>query len=95
MATTITNTENNTIGIYWNTLRLMSKNIRLALAVKLTNSVLEEEREEMSDVAYNKEMRDRFFGKWVGNETAEELMSIIKENSTSRSNRECEAPWSY
>lgn len=81
--------------MYWNTLRSMSKNIRLALAVKLTNSVLEEEREEMSDVAYNKEMRDRFFGKWVGNETAEELMSIIKENSTSRSNRECEAPWSY
>jgi len=49
----------------------------------------------MSDAAYNKEMRDRFFGKWVGNETAEELMSIIKENSTSCSNRECEAPWSY
>lgn len=81
--------------MYWNTLRSMSKNIRLALAVKLTNSVLEEEREEMSDVAYNKEMRDRFFGKWEGNEMADELMSIIKENSTSRSNRECEAPWSY
>ena len=95
MATTITNTENNTISMYWNTLRSMSKNIRLALAVKLINSVLEEEREGMSDVAYNKEMRDRFFGKWVGNETAEELMSIIKENSTSCSNRECEAPWSY
>ena len=95
MATTITNTENNTISMYWNTLRSMSKNIRLALAVKLINSVLEEEREGMSDVAYNKEMRDRFFGKWVGNETADELMSIIKENSTSCSNRECEAPWSY
>lgn len=63
MATTITNTENNTISMYWNTLRSMSKNIRLALAVKLTNSVLEEEREGMSDAAYNKEMRDRFFGK--------------------------------
>lgn len=49
--------------MYWNTLRSMSKNIRLALAVKLTNSVLEEEREGMSDAAYNKEMRDRFFGK--------------------------------
>ena len=95
MATTITNTENNTISMYWNTLRSMSKNIRLALAVKLTNSVLEEEREEMSDAAYNKEMRDRFFGKWEGNEMADELMSIIKENSTSSSNRECEAPWSY
>lgn len=95
MATTITNTENNTISMYWNTLRSMSKNIRLALAVKLTNSVLEEEREEMSDAAYNKEMRDRFFGKWEGNEAADELMSIIKENSTSCGNRECEAPWSY
>ena len=81
--------------MYWNTLRLMSKNIRLALAVKLTNSVLEEEREEMSDVAYNKEMRDRCFGKWEGNETADELMGIIKENSISCSNRECEALWSY
>ena len=55
MATTITNTENDTISMYWNTLRSMSKNIRLALAVKLTNSVLEEEREEISDAAYNKE----------------------------------------
>ena len=95
MATTITDTENNTISMYWNTLRSMSKNIRLALAVKLTNSVLEEECEEISDEAYKKDLRERFFGPWEGNETADELMSIIKENSTSCSNRECEAPWSY
>ena len=48
MAGTMTNIENNTIRIYWNALRSMSKNIRLGLAVKLTNSVLEEERKEMS-----------------------------------------------
>lgn len=84
MAGTLTSTENSTISRYWNALRWMSKGIRLALAVKLTNSVLEEEREEMSDEAFNKEMRDRFFGKWEGAETADELMAIIKENSTSR-----------
>lgn len=44
MAGTMTNIENNTIRMYWNALRSMSKNIRLGLAVKLTNSVLEEER---------------------------------------------------
>ena len=52
MAGTMTNIENNTIRMYWNVLRSMSKNIRLGLAVKLTNSVLEEESKEMSDEAY-------------------------------------------
>ena len=66
-----------------NALRSMSKNIRLGLAVKLTNSVLEEERKEMSDEAYTEEMLNKFFGKWEGNETAEELMGIIKQNSSS------------
>lgn len=84
MATAITNNENNTISLYWNVLRSMSKNIRLALAVKLTNSVLEDEREEMSDEEYTEEMLNRFFGKWEGDETADEIMAIIKENSTSR-----------
>ena len=55
MAGTMTNIENNTIRMYWNALRSMSKNIRLGLAVKLTNSVLEEERKEMSDEAYTEE----------------------------------------
>ena len=84
MATSITNNENHTISLYWNALRSMSKNIRLALAVKLTNSVLEDEREEMSDEEYTEEMLNRFFGKWEGDETADEIMAIIKENSTSR-----------
>ena len=83
MAGTMTNIENNTIRMYWNALRSMSKNIRLGLAVKLTNSVLEEERKEMSDglVYYTEEMLNNFFGKWEGNETAEELMGIIKQSS--------------
>lgn len=81
MAGTMTNIENNTIRMYWNVLRSMSKNIRLGLAVKLTNSVLEEERKEMSDEAYTEEMLNKFFGKWEGNETAEELMDIIRQSS--------------
>ena len=81
MAGTMTNIENNTIRMYWNALRSMNKNIRLGLAVKLTNSVLEEERKEMSDETYTEEMLNKFFGKWEGNETAEELMGIIKQNS--------------
>ena len=77
----MTNIENNTIRMYWNALRSMNKNIRLGLAVKLTNSVLEEERKEMSDETYTEEMLNKFFGKWEGNETAEELMGIIKQSS--------------
>ncbi len=34
------NTDCNPVGYYWNVLRSLSKNIRLALAVKLTYSVL-------------------------------------------------------
>ena len=84
MAGTMTNIENNTIRMYWNALRSMSKNIRLGLAVKLTNSVLEEECMEMSDEAYTEEMLNKFFWE-VGKETktAEELMGIIKQNSSS------------
>ncbi|WP_455098279.1 hypothetical protein [Prevotella jejuni] len=59
MAGTMTNIENNTIRMYWNVLRSMSKNIRLGLAVKLTNSVLEEESKEMSDEAYTEAMIDK------------------------------------
>ena len=81
MAGTMTNIENNTIRMYWNALRSMNKNIRLGLAVKLTNSVLEEERKEMSDETYTEEMLNKFFGKWEGNETAEELIGIIKQSS--------------
>ena len=62
MAGTMTNIENNTIRMYWNVLRSMSKNIRLGLAVKLTNSVLEEESKEMSDEAYTEAMFDKFYG---------------------------------
>ena len=62
MAGTMTNIENNTIRMYWNVLRSMSKNIRLGLAVKLTNSVLEEESKEMSDEAYTEAMLNKFLG---------------------------------
>ena len=93
MAGTMTNIENNTIRMYWNALRSMSKNIRLGLAVKLTNSVLEEERKEMSDEAYTEEMLNKFFGKWEGNETAEELMGIIRQ--APKFNRDCKTPCTY
>jgi len=59
----------------------MSKNIRLGLAVKLTNSVLEEESKEMSDEAYTEAMFDKFYGAWKGDESADELMGNIKENT--------------
>ena len=81
MAGTMTNIENKTIRMYWNVLRSMSKNIRLGLAVKLTNSVLEKESKEMSDEVYTEEMLNKFFGKWEGNETVEELKGIIKQSS--------------
>ena len=81
MAGTMTNIENNTIRMYWNALRSMSKNIRLGLAVKLTNSVLEEESKEMSDEAYTEAMFDKFDGAWKGDESADELMGNITENT--------------
>ncbi len=76
--------ESNTIGMYWNALRSLSKTVRLALAVKLTNSVLEEEHKDISDKEYTDKMLDKFYGKWEGNETPEEIMHLIKENASSR-----------
>lgn len=76
--------ENSTIMIYWNALRTLSKEVRLALAVKLTNSVLEEEHKKLSDEEYTDEMLNKFFGKWEGNETPDEIMKVVKENAKSR-----------
>lgn len=70
--------------IYWNALRTLSKEVRLALAVKLTNSVLEEEHKKLSDEEYTDEMLNKFFGKWEGNETPDEIMKVVKENAKSR-----------
>lgn len=83
-ATTMPLNENSTIMIYWNALRTLSKEVRLALAVKLTNSVLEEEHKKLSDEEYTDEMLNKFFGKWEGNETPDEIMKVVKENAKSR-----------
>jgi hypothetical protein len=82
--TTMPLNENSTIMIYWNALRTLSKEVRLALAVKLTNSVLEEEHKKLSDEEYTDEMLNKFFGKWEGNETPDEIMKVVKENAKSR-----------
>ena len=86
MTTTTARHNNNIVDRYWHTLRSMSKSDRLSLVVKLTNSILEDEKKEEkgTDDDYTEKMLDRFYGKWAGNETADEIMKTIKEFSTSR-----------
>ena len=85
MDVAISHYEDPTISLYWNFLRTLNRSIRLHLAAKLTTSVVEEEKGEAALVSdRTRTMLDKFYGAWVGKETAAETMRAIKENSTSR-----------
>ncbi len=62
-------------------LSLLSFALFLQKNINSTNSVLEEESKEMSDEAYTEAMFDKFYGAWKGDESADELMGNIKENT--------------
>ena len=53
-------------------------------AVRQEYSVTEDETENISSDEYTEKMLNKFYGAWEGDETATELMKVIKEGSTSR-----------
>lgn len=83
---TLSQIDLSTISFYWKILQFIPTNVKLGLAAKLTTSVLEEDTEEETTVPsnYTKKMMDKFFGAWVGNETADEVMTTIKSSFKSR-----------
>ncbi len=69
---------------YINTLLGMSNDTKLRIIRRLTDSLLNSGMGE-TGVENTQQVVQKHAGAWVGNETAEELMSCIRENSSSRS----------
>lgn len=83
----LSKTDLSAINFYWKFLQFIPENVKLGLAAKLTTSVLEdttaaEPEKEPDD--YTARMLDKFWGAWVGDETADEVMKNIKLNVKSR-----------
>lgn len=81
MDVAISHYEEPLVSLYWNVLRTLNRNIRLNLAAKLTTSVAEEEmamKDTVSDPT--RSMLDKYYGAWVGKETAADTMRVIRES---------------
>ena len=73
------------IDAYWNMLRSLSNDMKLKLATRLTASVVEKaERTETSVSEHTRQMLDKFYGAWEGDESAEQIIATMKENSSIR-----------
>ena len=70
------------LDAYWKNLQSLSNDLKLKLAAKLTTSVIEDTEKKTSEKTQN--MLDKYSGAWVGEESAEDIMKMIKEGSTSR-----------
>lgn len=68
---------------YWNMLKDLSDNIKLRLATRLTASVLHE-KAEAQEKSLPRTVLDKYCGAWEGEESADEIMATIKQNSTIR-----------
>lgn len=81
---------NNDISVlpanYVNILLGMSKNTKLRIIRLLTDSLIKSEIVEPADDSkeYTRKMLDKYAGAWSGNESADELMAAIRENSSVR-----------
>ena len=64
----------------------MSKNTKLRIIRLLTDSLIKSEIVEPADDSkeYTRKMLDKYAGAWSGNESADELMAAIRENSSVR-----------
>lgn len=69
---------------YLKTLRPLSDNVKLRLAALLTNSVAEERAQGKRPDDLTQRMLEKHFGAWEGDETSEEIMQAIRENSSIR-----------
>jgi len=73
------------IDAYWNMLRFLSNEMKLKLATRLTASVVEKaERTETHVSEHTRQMLEKFYGAWEGDESAEQIIATIKENNSIR-----------
>ena len=73
------------IDAYWNMLRSLNNEMKLKLATHLTASVVEKvERTEVSVSEHTRQMLDKFYGAWEGDESAEQIIATMKENNSVR-----------
>lgn len=73
------------IDAYWNMLRSLNNEMKLKLATRLTASVVEKvERTEISVSEHTRQMLDKFYGAWEGDESAEQIIATMKENNSVR-----------
>lgn len=73
------------IDAYWNMLRSLNNEMKLKLATRLTASVVEKvERTEVSVSEHTRQMLDKFYGAWEGDESAEQIIATMKENNSVR-----------
>lgn len=74
----------NTLGRYWSFLYLLSDSMKLRLAALLTSSVADKTDNAISGRNHTDKMIKKHFGAWQGEETTEDLMATIRENSSIR-----------
>lgn len=78
-------TDKKIIDAYWNMLRSLNNEMKLKLATRLTASVIEKtERTEASVSEHTRCMLDKFYGAWEGDESAEQIIATMKENTSIR-----------
>ena len=76
--------QSNVLPInYINALLGMSNDTKLRVIRLLTDSLIKSEMAE-TDVDNTQLMLQKHAGAWVGNESAEDIMSCIRENSSAR-----------
>lgn len=80
----ITNDFSFLPGNYMNLLLGMSDDTKLRIIRMLTDSLLNRERISVKSPSFTSEMLRKHAGAWVGEESSDEIMSVIRENSTVR-----------
>ena len=69
---------------YMNVLLGMSDDTKLRIIRMLTDSLLKREKVTEKSSAFTSEMLKKHAGTWVGGETADEILSSVRENSSVR-----------
>lgn len=83
METTMKSSVNMPANIL-NTLLSMSDKMKLNVIKILTDSMLKSEALVADGTKHTLDMLEKHAGSWVGDETAEEIMAKIRENSSIR-----------
>ena len=75
--------ENPTL--YWNLIKNVSDEIKLELISLLSQSLLtRKSKSEDSDRRRTKEFINRFYGAWQGDESADDLVKLIRDGRKSK-----------